>query len=110
VHYTAEAHTTGAFGLLSRLLVVLFAASMALPPTASVLAQQPAQTTAQVQGADRASLVEANAIRPFRINIPEEAIVDLRRRIAATRWPDKETVTDQSQGVQLAKIQALVRY
>ena len=39
------------------------------------------------------------AIRPFRINVPEEALVDLRRRIAATRWPDRETVTDRSQGV-----------
>ena len=42
--------------------------------------------------------------------IPQAAIVDLRRRIAATRWPDKETVADQSQGVQLAKLQELVRY
>jgi hypothetical protein len=50
------------------------------------------------------------AVRPFRINVPDEALVDLRRRILATRWPDKETVPDQSQGAQLAKIQALVRY
>jgi len=50
------------------------------------------------------------AVRPFHINIPEEALVDLRRRIAATRWPDRETVNDRSQGVQLAKIQELVRY
>jgi Epoxide hydrolase N terminus len=50
------------------------------------------------------------AVRPFRINVPEAALVDLRRRVAATRWPDRETVTDQSQGVQLAKIQELVRY
>src|SRR5262249_48012255 len=53
---------------------------------------------------------EGNAVRPFKINVPEEALVDLRRRIAATRWPDKETVTDQSQGAQLAKLQELVRY
>jgi pimeloyl-ACP methyl ester carboxylesterase len=53
---------------------------------------------------------EDNAIRPFRIHVPEAAIVDLRRRIAATRWPARETVTDQSQGVPLAKIQPLVRY
>jgi pimeloyl-ACP methyl ester carboxylesterase len=51
-----------------------------------------------------------NAIRPFHVNIPEEQLVDLRRRIATTRWPDRETVTDQSQGVQLAKLQELVRY
>jgi pimeloyl-ACP methyl ester carboxylesterase len=50
------------------------------------------------------------AIRPFHVNIPEEQLVDLRRRIATTRWPDRETVTDQSQGVQLAKLQELVRY
>ena len=53
---------------------------------------------------------DATAIRPFQVDIPEEAIVDLRRRIAATRWPDKETVADQSQGAQLDKLQALVRY
>lgn len=52
----------------------------------------------------------APAIRPFSVDIPEEAIDDLRRRIAATRWPEKETVADQSQGVQLATIQELARY
>src|SRR5262245_49548194 len=49
-------------------------------------------------------------IRPFRVDIPEEALVDLRRRIAATRWPEREVVTDQSQGVQLATVQKLARY
>src|SRR5579862_5848499 len=47
---------------------------------------------------------------PFQIHIPEEDLVDLRRRIAATRWPDRETVTDDSQGVRLATTQALARY
>ncbi|CAN7638395.1 epoxide hydrolase family protein [Paenibacillus sp. LjRoot56] len=51
-----------------------------------------------------------NAIRPFHVHIPEEEIIELRRRINATRWPEKETVTDQSQGVQLATIQELARY
>ena len=51
-----------------------------------------------------------DAIRPFSINVPEEALVDLRRRLAATRWPEREPVTDQSQGVQLATIQKLARY
>jgi len=50
------------------------------------------------------------SIRPFLIAIPEADLVELRRRVLATRWPDKETVADQSQGVQLAKIQDLVRY
>jgi pimeloyl-ACP methyl ester carboxylesterase len=51
-----------------------------------------------------------NAIRPFRVDVPEAALVDLRRRVAATRWPDRETVPDRSQGVQLAGFQELVRY
>jgi hypothetical protein len=49
-------------------------------------------------------------VHPFHVDVPEEELVDLRRRVAATRWPDRETVTDQSQGVQLVKIQELVRY
>jgi pimeloyl-ACP methyl ester carboxylesterase len=51
-----------------------------------------------------------SAIRPFRVNVPEEALVDLRRRLSATRWPETETVADESQGVQLATIQQLVHY
>src|SRR6266849_6092085 len=50
------------------------------------------------------------AIRPFRFEAPQDDLVDLRRRLQATRWPDKETVKDESQGAQLAKLQALVRY
>ena len=49
-------------------------------------------------------------VRPFRIDVPEEDIVDLRRRIADTQWPEKETVADQSQGVPLATMQELARY
>ena len=51
-----------------------------------------------------------DAIRPFRANVPQKALDDLRRRIAATRWPDKETVTDRSQGARLADLQPLVKY
>jgi hypothetical protein len=53
---------------------------------------------------------DASAIRPFTIEVPEADLADLRARIAATRWPEKETVEDQSQGVQLAMMQALARY
>jgi hypothetical protein len=53
---------------------------------------------------------EDTSIRPFHVSVPEEQLVDLRKRIAATRWPEKETVADQSQGVQLATIQKLARY
>jgi pimeloyl-ACP methyl ester carboxylesterase len=53
---------------------------------------------------------EATAIRPFRIEVLEEQLAELRRRIEATRWPSKELVADRSQGVQLATLQALARY
>jgi pimeloyl-ACP methyl ester carboxylesterase len=52
----------------------------------------------------------ASEIHPFRVDIPNDALDDLRRRIAATNWPEKETVADQSQGVPLAMIQKLARY
>ena len=50
------------------------------------------------------------SIRPFRVHVPQEALTDLRRRLAATRWPESETVSDRSQGVQLATMKELVRY
>lgn len=53
---------------------------------------------------------DATAIRPFRVNIPQAQLTDLRRRINATKWPDRETVNDESQGVQLATMQGLSRY
>ena len=51
-----------------------------------------------------------SSIRPFWVHISNEALTDLRRRLQATRWPDKETVPDQSQGALLARLQALVQY
>jgi pimeloyl-ACP methyl ester carboxylesterase len=79
--------------LLSNAAMVAVAASVSsLPPL------HPAQ--AAVSG----------TIRPFNVNIDEKDLADLRRRLEATRWPDKEIVTDQSQGVKLATIQELVRY
>src|SRR5512133_1014467 len=65
---------------------------------------------AQASVSGLGAVAEDKAIRPFHVNVPDEALVDLRRRIAATRWPDKETVEDRSQGVQLAQLQELVRY
>jgi len=50
------------------------------------------------------------SIRPFTVQVPQAALNDLRRRIAATRWPDRETVEDFSQGVQLEKLKPLVQY
>jgi len=53
---------------------------------------------------------ESNTIRPFQVNFPEAELTELRRRIEATRWPEKETVDDPSQGVQLAMMQKLAEY
>ncbi len=53
---------------------------------------------------------DKNAIRPFRVNVPETELTELRRRITATRFPEKEPVADPSHGVQLAFIQAVARY
>ena len=54
--------------------------------------------------------VPDESIRPFHVHFPDEALADLRQRIAATRWPDRETVTDASQGTQLATMQKLAQY
>ena len=66
--------------------------------------------TANTKGEYTMAQANANAVRPFRSNVPEAQLTELRRRINATQWPDRELVTDQSQGVQLATIQALARY
>ena len=69
------------------------------------------RTTTQPSAAqDSKQTVNRNAIRPFHVNVPEAELTDLRRRINVTRWPDRETVTDATQGVQLATTQALARY
>ena len=53
---------------------------------------------------------DKTAIRPSHVSVPETELTELRRRISATRWPDRETVPDQTQGVQLATVQALAGY
>src|SRR5712691_954370 len=60
------------------------------------------------QGSKQAA--DKNAIRPFHVNVPEQALTDLRSRINATKWPERELVADATQGVQLATVQALARY
>jgi hypothetical protein len=67
-------------------------------------------TTAGPRPSEGAAATEDLTIRPFRVEVPEEALVELRRRVQAARWPEQETVTDQSQGVQLATMQALAHY
>jgi pimeloyl-ACP methyl ester carboxylesterase len=60
--------------------------------------------------AEPVTIVADTSVRPFRVEFPQEAVDDLRRRIEATRWPHKELVPDRSQGVQLAALQELARY
>jgi pimeloyl-ACP methyl ester carboxylesterase len=74
---------------------------LAISAAAGAMSLLPGQLSAAFDG---------DAIRPFRVNVPEVDLVDLRRRVMATRWPDRETVADDSQGVQLATIQKLAKY
>ena len=68
-----------------------------------------AQTTATQRAVEQVS--DKTAIHPFpKVNVPESKLTELRRRINATEWPERETVTDASQGIQLATTQALARY
>ncbi len=90
--------TTGAIDQDRRRLLGMATMGIAVASAANLLPSQ------------LAAAAPDDAIRPFSVNVPDEQLVDLRRRIAATRWPDRETVTDQSQGVQLAKLQELVRH
>lgn len=108
--HTVKSRITRALSLLPRFFFVLLAAAVSLASSAAVLAQQSAQTDTPASGAAKTLAGEGESIRPFRVHVPQEALDDLRRRIAATRWPDKETVTDASQGVQLATTQKLARY
>src|SRR5678816_2267468 len=66
------------------------------------------QTSATQQGIKQAA--DKTAIRPFYINVPEADLTELRRRIKATSWPERETVADDTQGVQLATIQKLAHH
>jgi hypothetical protein len=70
--------------------------------------QSPSQTSNQ--GDSKVATTSDTAIRPFSVIFPDEALADLRRRIAATRWPDNEQVADETQGVRLATAQQLARY
>lgn len=70
----------------------------------------PTVTHAQATKTKTESSKSDNAIRPFKINIPQSKLDELKRRIAETRFPDKETVKDESQGIQLAQLKELIDY
>jgi len=67
-------------------------------------------TETRPRPAEPGPATQDTTVRPFRVEVPDQALDDVRRRIAATRWPSRELVTDRSQGVQLATLRALARY
>jgi len=87
-----------------------------MSPLSSTLNRRDFLATSAAAGASSPFVTKAGAttedkaIRPFRVYVPDEKLVDLRRRIAATCWPEQETVTDQSQGVQFATARKLAHY
>ena len=134
---TGKTHSRSGLSLGSRLLVVFFASTASLALPAIALAQQSAKPRQQTQNVIDTRVAKINmnkkentmnqpgtatqletvrsdatdAIRPFpKIHVPQEDIDKLRRRIADTQWPEKETVADSSQGVPLATMQELARY
>jgi len=86
-------------------------ALLAAPCYAMAASESGANTVASNSAhTKRPAASDEAAIRPFRVNMPQAALDDLRERLLATRWPDKETVPDRSQGPQLSQLQELVQY
>jgi pimeloyl-ACP methyl ester carboxylesterase len=96
--------TLGAAGICCQLLLAVPSFAQTVPA-----ADAKAAVVSTLSAKPRTS-TEDKSIRPFHVSIPEQQLVDLRRRIAATRWPDKETVNDESQGIRLAEMHELVHY
>ena len=94
--------------VLSALMSVLGVILLATP-SFSLEELTPAKSVSSVPR-EHVTRQEDASIRPFRIVVPEASLIDLRKRIAAARWPDREKVADASQGVQLAKMQELMQY
>ncbi|MGF6711155.1 pimeloyl-ACP methyl ester carboxylesterase [Luteibacter sp. W1I16] len=103
---STHAHTFRKSSFTQRALAVALGFAM-LAPT---LYAQPAAAFDQTTDATSKTTKDDESIRPFHVHVPQEQLDDLRRRIAETRWPDKELVKDDSQGIQLARVQELVRY
>ena len=108
--HTGAAHPprcrAGAFRLRAGAIGLAMGMSVPAPADAQQRRAADAPAGAPVQRA----IPGDESIRPFQVNVPDSALADLRRRSAATRWPDRETVGDQTQGVPLARIRPLVEY
>jgi pimeloyl-ACP methyl ester carboxylesterase len=105
-----KAHAARVVGPLSRLLAALLTVATCAAQPAAALTPQHARAGTRATAAVRARAGGDDAVRPFRVRFPQATLADLRRRIAATRWPERETVEDFSQGVQLERLRPLVEY
>jgi pimeloyl-ACP methyl ester carboxylesterase len=107
-HRLATSALVGAIGILLPAAAAHAETTSPAPGGDKTVAQAPVSSN---PGAAAAALTAVDtSIRPFRIHASDEALADLRRRIAETKWPKRETVTDASQGVQLATMRELARY
>jgi pimeloyl-ACP methyl ester carboxylesterase len=97
---------TGIIVAAAAMLLALSSTSEPVPALATLAATVVGVAAAPLAAAED----NGTAIRPFRVNVPEADLVDLRRRLAATRWSTRELVADRAQGVQLATVKELVRY
>jgi pimeloyl-ACP methyl ester carboxylesterase len=117
-HRLATSVWVGAIGLSLPVAAANATTTSPAPSSIETVTQVPVSSNlgaaiaqAPVMGAAAATpAVEDTSIRPFQIHVSDEALEDLRRRIAEAKWPKRETVTDASQGVQLATMQKLARY
>jgi pimeloyl-ACP methyl ester carboxylesterase len=108
---TALSSSLSRRGFLARSAAALSVSPFAFPSPTHSETMTSSDTDAAVAAAGPATgAADGPSIRPFTIRVPQAALDDLRRRIAATRWPDKETVPDESQGLQLATIRELAGY
>jgi pimeloyl-ACP methyl ester carboxylesterase len=108
--YTTQPRITRLSGPLSRILGVVFSGATILTFPSTGPAQQSGGMDARAALAVKVRATEDESIRPFRVNAPQAELDDLRHRVAAAKLPERETVTDGSQGVQLSTIRALARY
>src|SRR5262249_55970248 len=95
-------------GLLAQEMIKFEVPKQQAPQSASTTNEK--EPVMSVATLPRSSSSSTALVRPFRFKYPEAALVDLRRRVNEARWPDQETVKDQSQGVQLARMKELARY
>ena len=102
----ANASPLRSFAFARRALTLAVGIAMAAP----ALYAAPASAFDTTTAAPATATKNDESIRPFKVHVPQAQLDDLRRRIQETRWPDKEVVTDQSQGIQLDQVQALVKY